>query len=510
MRDVDDNSQGSQPKSIPVSNPNHTLWQNTLQLLIGSGAAQILRAILAPIIARLYPPAAQGIAQNYSAIGKTAAVLATLRYEDSIQLPDREREAFRQMAAAIISTILNSLLSLVLIVTLRESIARLLNAPQLSNLLLTIPLYILLRGTFLALREWHIRKMQYRRTSAAAAIESALWDMGTVGLGAAGYNGSASITGSQLLGQGAATAWLAYPMFKKKSEYKLSLREIIQGMREYRKFPQFNIWSKLLDNTALYLPVWLFSAFFSPAVAGQFSLGFNLLQLPFSMAANAIGQVLYQQASQAKRHNILDQNITSLISTAIKLVLPVIVLFVLSGYEIFTIIFGRSWAQAGEFVQILSPWMLFILLSLVIERIPAVFGKNENILIFQAVNNIARIVALALGAIQKDPMLSVILLSVGGCLVYGGNLLWTLHLSGMSVGKTIRVMLIAARPGIPFALFMIFFEQYFRMAGITRPILLILLELVICLIYYLYLLWKDAEVKEIFASIRIMLLKKQS
>lgn len=81
-----------------------TLLQNALKLMTGAGAAQILRALLSPLIARLFSPTALGIAQNYSAIGKTGAVLATLRYEDSIQLPQDESTAFRQMLIALLFT----------------------------------------------------------------------------------------------------------------------------------------------------------------------------------------------------------------------------------------------------------------------------------------------------------------------------------------------------------------------------------------------------------------------
>jgi len=502
MRDVKDGRQRSRSHSREPYSYAKTLWGNSLRLLLGSGGAQLLRVLLAPLIARLFSPAALGNAQAYSAIGKTAAIIATLRYEDSIQLPEDERGATRQMVIAMLCTLANSIISLGILISLRTPISRILNAPQLENLLVTIPIFILLRGVFLALRAWHIRMTHYRRVSSAAAAEGFVWDVGSAGLGLAGFNNSAAIIWAQIAGQGTAALFLTVPTLARSKNWRFSWQELMAGMRQYRKFPLFNIWSKLLDNAALYMPVLLFSAFFSPAVAGQFTLGFNLLQLPFAMIANTVGQVLYQQAPQAQRQKQLDSYILALTTTGLKLAIPPVLLFALIGKMIITTLFGENWALAGEFVQVLSPWMLLLLLSLMIERIPAVIKKNENILIFQAANALMRLAALAASAYYRDPLLAGVLLSAGGCLVYSANILWVFSLVKIPMRKVVASWAQAIIPTLPWAAALLLLRFGLPWLGLADALVLIAVGGVVCAGYYLTLVKKDAAIKEILASLR--------
>lgn len=490
--------------SHPTLSSQHVrgLWSNTLRLLLGSGSAQVLRALLAPLIARLFSPLALGVAQTYSAIGKTAAVVATLRYEDAVQLPEDEQDALRQMVIAILFTIFNSFLALAAVLLFRFPIANFLNAPELAGLLFTIPLFIFLRGSFLALREWHMRQTRYRRVASASAIEGALWDLGAAGMGLAGITNPAAITTAQIAGQGAATVLLAYPVLREKPGLRFTWQDLVAGMRAYRKFPLFNIWSKLLDNAALYLPVLLFSAFFSPAVAGQFTLGFNLLQLPFAMIANTAGQVLYQQAPHALRKQILGEHILFLVAVGLKLAIPPVMLFALAGREIVTTLFGSNWLQAGLFVQVLSPWMLFLLLSLMIERVPAVMEKNENILIFQAVNTLTRLVALIMGNAYQDPFLAVVLLGLGGSLVYGANIIWVLSIMHVRIRDLGRVCQSAYIPALPLGLALVLLRIGLPRASIYHPLLLIAASGAVCAGYYAYLLLRDPQIREMFTSLQ--------
>ncbi len=105
--------------------PHHgfSFLSDTLKLISGAGAAQIIRALLSPIISRLFLPQTLGVAQNFSAIAKTLAVLSTLRYEDSIQIPKKRSGAYHQLLVCILLTTLTSMGALLLIVFFRGHIA---------------------------------------------------------------------------------------------------------------------------------------------------------------------------------------------------------------------------------------------------------------------------------------------------------------------------------------------------------------------------------------------------
>jgi len=382
-------------------------------------------------VINLYLPGALGVAQNFSAIGKTLAVLSTLRYDASIPLPLRRSDAYHQVLISLFFTFTNSIGALILIIFLRESIADVLHAPEMCTLLFGVPIFMMARGCALALQQWYSREEAYGRVSISTIFESVIWNGGTALFGFLGWASSTAMVIAQVIGQTAASVSLAVPFLKRKTpRYKLpelNWAKMKVGMRRYRKFPTFNLWSKLLDNTALYIPALLFSAFFSPTVAGQFSLGFNLLQLPFAMLGIAIGQVLYQRAPAAQHAGSLPEQISKALSAGLLLgVFPALACAIIAP-ELVSLIFGANWAQAGRFAQVLSLWMPFILLSLTVERIPAVLEKNENILIFHALNTVVRTAALIIGGAKNDPMLAVIILGFSGMAIYLGNILSINH-----------------------------------------------------------------------------------
>ena len=497
MSDLKDSDSPFIQKPATPSAPSRTFLQNTLALLTGSGAAQIMRVVMVPIIARLFPPAALGIAQTFSAIGKTSAVAATLRYEDSIQLPESDEDALRQLLITLLFTAGNSIVLIGVAFFLRTPISQFLNAPPLERLLLWLPLFVFLRGSFLALREWHIRQQHYTRIASAIAAESILWDASALGFGLAGHASSAALAGAQMIGQAAASGMIAFPALRILKQVSFTRQDLAEGMRQFRKFPLFNTWSKLLDNAALYVPVFLFSAFFSPEIAGQFTLSFNMLQLPFSMAASAAGQVLYQQASAVNRQHNLGSTLAALLSAGSKAAVLPVILISIAGDEIVKAIFGANWALAGQYAQILSPWMMFIFLSIMIERIPAVLGKNEYLLVFHGLNALARTVALLVGSAQGNPTISVIALSISGCLIYGVYILAVGSVSGLPLKNAIRAIALGLVPAIPATIGIAALRFLIAWPTSIRPIAMLIASAAISAIYYGFLISSEPELRSL-------------
>jgi len=85
---------------------NSPAVRSTGELLLGNLIAQIILVVSAPILTRLYAPEEYGVLGTYSALVMVLSVIATLRYELAILLPqqDEEAEQLTIMASALTVT----------------------------------------------------------------------------------------------------------------------------------------------------------------------------------------------------------------------------------------------------------------------------------------------------------------------------------------------------------------------------------------------------------------------
>ena len=105
----------------------------------------------------------------------------------------------------------------------------------------------------------------------------------------------------------------------------------------------------------------LFTALFSPAVAGYYSLSHRLLSLPMSLIGNSVANVFLERAAKAKDNDEELGRITLELYKKLILIGSVIMSFVtFYGDKLFPLIFGEQWAEAGKYAQWISVWLIFV------------------------------------------------------------------------------------------------------------------------------------------------------
>ena len=160
---------------------------DVLRLASGTGIAQAIGILAAPIVARLYAPDAYGIAATFVSIVAIVGVVACLRYELSIVLPDNDRDAVNLFAI--------SLLAAALVATViaagawfgRDLIVRLLPIPEIAPFMWLVPVAIFVQGAFMALNYWNSRTRHFARLSVAQVSSSAVTTSAQLGAGATGF-----------------------------------------------------------------------------------------------------------------------------------------------------------------------------------------------------------------------------------------------------------------------------------------------------------------------------------
>lgn len=76
-------------------------------LLTGTVASQVIGVITMPILSRIYGPGAFGILAIFLSVSAVVSMVAALRYEYAIVLPEREEDAhrLRQLSTGLVSVI---------------------------------------------------------------------------------------------------------------------------------------------------------------------------------------------------------------------------------------------------------------------------------------------------------------------------------------------------------------------------------------------------------------------
>jgi len=82
------------PQDIPASARPSAFGVDVLTLVTGTTIAQIITVLASPVITRLYGPETFGILALFTSITSIIAVIACMRYELAIMLPESDGEAF--------------------------------------------------------------------------------------------------------------------------------------------------------------------------------------------------------------------------------------------------------------------------------------------------------------------------------------------------------------------------------------------------------------------------------
>lgn len=345
--------------------PQSRYARNVITLMTGTGLAQAIPVAISPILTRLYSPADFGTLALYTAIVSIASVLVTGRYELAIMLPKNDRDAMHIVVlAAGLSCVISGVL-LVVVVLFNHQITQLLGAPDLAGWLYWGPVSTLLMGIYTSLNYWSNRKGHYRRLAINRVVQA-----GSVSITqlVSGYikTGALGLLAGQLIGQILSTVALArfiiiedgflFKKIERKRAFALSTR--------YINFPKYMIAGQLMNTTSGYLPIFLLSILFGPAVAGLYSLSQRVLVAPTSLIGGAVGDVYRNEAARIYRNTgnclaLFKKALLRLAAASFFLCAPIFFF----GEDIFGFVFGERWRSAGDIASTLSVMVFFQMIS---------------------------------------------------------------------------------------------------------------------------------------------------
>ena len=423
-------------KLSSFTKPSNSFSGNVLKLMSGTVLAQALGILVMPVVTRLFAPEAFGILAIFTSMTVIVGVVACLRYQLAIMLPDSHEDAANILGVSLLSVIIVTCLSALIVWLGSEKIIGLLHVPQLKNYLWLVPVTIFFHGLFLALNSWNSRTKHFGRLSIAQVVSSLTTQATKLAAGFSGLVSGGVLIGTSVLGSVVSTAILGGQIWrddKKLFLNNLNWKKIREGCVRYKKFPLIDTWGGLLNSISWQLPALMLSSFFSVSTVGFYALGLTLIQKPLSLISGALSQVFYQKACKEK--NVKGNNGELVENLMDKLmfigILPTVILSMV-GEELFMVVFGERWVEAGRYTQILAPWVFFTFIASPLSTIFLVYERQGAALFVNLIIFTTRVISLYIGGIYQNIYLALGLFSGTGIAAYAFYAAWNIRLSKAS------------------------------------------------------------------------------
>ncbi|MBK6710112.1 MAG: oligosaccharide flippase family protein [Chloroflexi bacterium] len=434
---------------------------DVLKLVSGTTLAQALTVASAPFLTRLYGPEAFGLLALFVSIVNVIGVIACLRYELAIMLPEKDEEAANVLGVSLLIATTISVFLIPLVWLMGRSVVGWLKAPELVNYLWFIPPVVFVGGIFLALNYWNSRTRQFGRLSLVRVTSTTTTTGIQFGAGLSGHTSGGGLIAAYMAGSTIATLILSGQLWRDDGpqlRQSVNWSTMTTVLKRYRKFPLYDAWAGLLNAISWQLPAFLLSVFFSSTVVGYYALGNQLLRLPMSLVGNSIAQAFFPRAAEAKLDGTLAVVVENTFRYLVMLGMFPMFMLAIIGQDLFVIAFGESWAEAGVYTQILSIWMFFWFISSPLSTLFRVLEKQEfslglNIAIF-----VSRLVSLGIGGWLNNARLSLLLFSISGFILYGYLGLSIVFASGVPWRNVLRILLVNFAGFIPAALILLLME----------------------------------------------------
>jgi len=417
------------------SQKNQTSFVGDLTRLVsGTGVASLISLLAVPVLTRLFPPEAFGVAAFFTAIVVILSRLSCLRYEMTIVLPQEAKEAANLLGLSILICVLFALFLVPVAYIVTPLVASWVDMPALALFLWFVPLAVFISGIYMALSFWSTRTKHFARLSISSVLEEFFSAITKISGGFLGYIGGGMLIIGGIVGKTMATVILGGQIWRDEGRFFLhhvSFSSMWAGFKRYKKFPLFGSWSILLGVGAWQLPVLLLGVFFSPVVVGLYALGFRILQMPMYLIGNAIGKVFMQRAAEAHHNNELSFLVKKVFEKLVQIGLFPMLLLTIMADDLYIVAFGERWEEAGVYTQILSIWAFFWFLSGPFTSIFAILERQEAQLKWNICNFSIRLLSIVIGGYYGSALLAISLLGISGTLIYGAKVLLTLHFSSV-------------------------------------------------------------------------------
>jgi len=413
-------------------------------LATGTVISQIIPLLLAPLISRLYNPTDYAVLATYSSITIIITIISTGMYDSALMLDKEDEQAVNTGALAVLITIGVTLASILIILVFQSFIINRIHNPGFRLWLYLVPCTVFFQGFYQTLNLWNNRKQRYKRLAANRIVMTAVTTSLTLLLGYLNFHEKGLII-SLITGQAISFIILFIQTIKVDSALipLISKAQLVYSLKHHKDFPKYNMPQGFLDALKDSSLVWIISFYFGNVALGSFSFAKSIIMRPLQVIGGSVSQVFYQRASKIYNETGDIWNISK--RTLLNLVLiglPFAILIFVFGGDIFHIIFGNLWKQAGVFSEILIFWLFISFVASPFGSVPIILHKQHFFFLFSIIYSVVPIIIIFLaGSLHIGVNNSIYGFSIANIIIMLTILLWIRHLLIQQKNKTTGIHL---------------------------------------------------------------------
>jgi len=392
--------------------------RNVGLLTAASGVRQAISLAAAPVIARLFLPAEFGVAGVFFAFAGVLGVVACLRLDLAIMVPEGDDEASDVLVAAFVATALLVALAAVFVAMFGGGIARALGEPDVAVLLPYLPLYLGALGSYRALEYWAARFERFGRVASAGLFRAAGTAGAQVAFGFARLASFGLVLG-QVLGEVLGLAMLFAATARRASTLprrRRSWSSVAGVVGKYREFVVFGSSQALVNSVNQGMPAVVLTATFDASVAGLYLMAQRLVSAPVGLVGKSVRKVLYPRLGRALHEGELYPLAARATAGLAALAVLPTVLAVWLAPQAFVWVLGEEWRSAGEFSRYLVVWLVVAFVNIPSVSVVPLLEMQRWHAGYEVVYLLFRAVALVAGARTGDPTVAIALFSGVGVL----------------------------------------------------------------------------------------------
>lgn len=359
-----------------------SLYKSIASVAGSAAIAQLLVAISAPIITRLFTVADLGAFAAYQSFVLIFTLLFTLRYEFSIPVVKRGKHV-KPMGVLILLVVVAAFLLSTALVGFIAYLNKDLN-PIVKDVLIYLPVGMAVFGIHEAIKFIIIRKRDYYTLA-----KSNMW------------RGVIQIVAQALGGLFVASLWVlilshvlslvvAIVLMLKKyrnsfvremkciknNEYIKKVRNLAMS---YSRFPRQFMPFGIVNLSGQQAPPILFAIVFTSEVVGYFAISQRLLGLPMALIGKAVGDVYYGEFSEIIRND--DKGAKELFLGVLKrlalLALPVALVPMLLPASFYEYVLGKGWGEIRHTIGALGVAYAFQIMATPLAQTMVVLEKQR-------------------------------------------------------------------------------------------------------------------------------------
>jgi O-antigen/teichoic acid export membrane protein len=364
-------------------------------------------------------------------IAALLATLCSLSYPIAIPSARTRQEASDLLWLTFLGGVCITPLATVLAAVL---VSRISTAPVSGALWVAGAATTLLLSVWGGLRAIASREDLFRSVSVSGVGDSGMQAGGQIALGQLSW-GPLGLAGGYLAGKAVAVLSLLWVTRK----HIAAPHRLWAAARDWIRYTLLLTPTVMLNQASVTAVSAFVAALFGAELAGQFALAARMLAVPSVLLGQAIATVFYPKIARMTREGRSTTNAVASVATVLSSVAwPIFGITLLLGPELFTLIFGAEWSEAGATAAILSPWLALNLVSSPISSVIMVRDRLGPLLALGVLEASMRFGALALGAAFDRWHLSLMLYSATGVAISLYVIAWVLHLSGGSLIAWLR------------------------------------------------------------------------